>query len=214
MASKSFNRVHMTTNTVGTGALTLIGAAAANVLTFAQAGAVNGDEVNYVLEDGADFEVGSGVIGGGGTTLTRATVFRSKAGATVGIGKLNLSGTGRVRSVEPAELFNSAYMRAGSASIDDLADVDLTTTPPSNGDGFVWDDALEKWVPGPAGGGMFKGNNGTVGSRSGDIFRVNANLLTEDVTITAGTNASATGPLEIDTGNVIEIETGASLVIL
>lgn len=34
-----------------------------------------------------------------------------------------------------------------------LADVDLVTTPPADGDVLTWDDAAQKWVPGAAGGG-------------------------------------------------------------
>lgn len=68
--------------------------------------------------------------------------------------------------------------------------------------------------PVPEGGGMFKGNNGTVGSRSGDIFRVNAQLLDTNTTIAATENASATGPLEIDDGVILEVADGGSLAIL
>lgn len=212
MATKSFNRVHQATATTGAGTVTLGAASAANVLTFAQAGAADGDEVAYVIEDGADFEIGVGVLGGGLTTLTRASVRKSKAGATVGTAKLNLSGQARVRSAEHAEFFNLEVMRKGAAVIDDLADVDMATTPPAPGDGFVWDGA--KWVPGPAGGGMFKGNNGTVGSRKGDLFRINAKSLTVNTTIAADENASVTGPLEIATGITLEVATGGTLVIL
>lgn len=93
-----------------------------------------------------------------------------------------------------------------------LSDVDLTTNPPVTGDGFVFNGT--KWVPGPAGGGMFKGDNGTVGSRSGDIFRVNAKTLNTNTTIGATENASATGPLEIASGVTLTVEVGGTLAIL
>lgn len=78
-------------------------------------------------------------------------------------------------------------------ALNDLTDVDTATTPPVTGQGLVFNGTL--YVPGPAGGGMFVGNNGVVGNRSGDVFRVNDAALTADVTIPAGKNASATGPL-------------------
>lgn len=96
--------------------------------------------------------------------------------------------------------------------LDKLPDVDLTTTPPAVGNGLVWDGT--KYVPGPAGGGMFRGNNGTVGNRSGDIFRVGAQTLTADVTIAGTENAQATGPLTIQTGVTLTVASGGTLVIL
>lgn len=305
MATKSLNRVHVATATTGTGTLTLGAASAANVITFLQAGGVDGDVVNYVIEEGADFEIGSGVLGGTSTTLTRDTVHISKIGAAVSTTKMNLAGAARVRSAEPADLFNhlfpagelvktAAYtivgddrnkvLLANSASAFTLtltaaatlgvfaifirnintgaitidpnstelidgastsivlaanqsvmlvcngtawrtlladryglsgqADVDFTTVPPANGDGLVYDSTAGKWKPGPAGGGMFRGNNGTVGSRVGDIFRVNAKTLTANTTIAATENASAAGPLEVATGVTLEVATGGTLVIL
>lgn len=302
--TKSFDRVFQLTTTTGTGTMTLGASVAANVITFAQANAVDGDIVNYVIEDGVDFEIGKGTIGGDRTTLTRTTVSISKIGGFVGTTKIDLSGNARVRSVEPADFFNhlfpagetvktsnytivaddrSKIIIANSASpitfnfstaaslngmifiiknngsgdltldpnttetIDGnltlilksgqstfvlsngssfisilkdsvglfgLSDVDFDTIPPEDGDGLVFDESEGKWKPGPAGGGMFKGNNFTVGSRSGDIFRINAKLLTEDVIIDATENASATGPLEVATGVTLEVATGGTLVIL
>jgi hypothetical protein len=37
------------------------------------------------------------------------------------------------------------------ASLDDLSDVDVTTTPPSDGEALVYDNATSTWVPGAAG---------------------------------------------------------------
>ena len=65
-----------------------------------------------------------------------------------------------------------------------------------------------------SGGGMFKGDNGTVGNRAGDIFRVNEQTLNSDVTIDADENASATGPLTVATGITLTVATGGSLVIV
>jgi hypothetical protein len=98
-------------------------------------------------------------------------------------------------------------------ALGELSDVDLST-PPSDGDGVVWDADAEKFKPGPAGGGMFKGDNGTVGNRKGDIFRVSEQQLDADVTIATGENAYAPGPLTIADGATLTIEAGANLVIL
>ena len=66
-----------------------------------------------------------------------------------------------------------------------------------------------------SGGGMYKGENGTVGDRSGDIFRINNQQLdTVDVTIGATENASATGPLTVASGITLTVTTGGNLSIV
>ena len=65
-----------------------------------------------------------------------------------------------------------------------------------------------------SGGGMFKGDNGTVGNRAGDIFRVNEQTLNSDVTIDADENASATGPLTVATGITLAVTSGGNLSIV
>ena len=67
-------------------------------------------------------------------------------------------------------------------------------------------------VGGAAGGGLFKGDNGTSGSSAGDIFRVNEQELNTDVEITATENASATGPLTVASGTTLTVN--GNLVII
>jgi hypothetical protein len=104
-----------------------------------------------------------------------------------------------------AEAFSPGAINLGS-----LADVD--TSGATAGDGLSFNGT--SWEPGAAGGGMFKGNLGTTGSRAGDIFRVNAQTLDTNTTIAATENASAAGPLVIDTGVTLTIADGGSLVVL
>lgn len=65
-----------------------------------------------------------------------------------------------------------------------------------------------------AGGGLFKGENGIVGSSAGDIFRINEQTLNTNVTIDADENASATGPLAIASGVTLTVTTGGNLSIV
>ncbi len=67
-------------------------------------------------------------------------------------------------------------------------------------------------VGGAAGGGLFKGENGTSGSSAGDIFRINEQELNTDVEITATENASATGPLTVASGTTLTVN--GNLVII
>lgn len=62
------------------------------------------------------------------------------------------------------------------------------------------------------GAGYFKGENGTVGSSAGDIFRVNEQELNTDVTITSAENASATGPLSVASGTTLTVDGNLSII--
>jgi hypothetical protein len=71
------------------------------------------------------------------------------------------------------------------------------------------------WGP-IAGIGYYKGNGGTVGlaSAANNIFRINANTLTANVTFIAGENASATGPISVATGITLTVDAGARVSII
>ena len=63
-----------------------------------------------------------------------------------------------------------------------------------------------------SGGGMFKGDNGTVGSRAGDIFRINEQELNTNTTIDADENASATGPLTVASGITLTVNGNLTVI--
>jgi hypothetical protein len=63
-----------------------------------------------------------------------------------------------------------------------------------------------------SGGGMFKGDNGTVGSRAGDIFRINEQTLNTNTTIYADENASCAGPLTLATGVTLTVNGNLTVV--
>jgi len=64
----------------------------------------------------------------------------------------------------------------------------------------------------PTGGGMFKGENGTVGTQAGDIFRINEQTLNTNVTIDADENASCAGPLTLATGVTLTVNGNLTVV--
>lgn len=82
--TKFVNRAKMTTATTGTGTITL-GSAVEGYQTFSAAGLVDTDVVRYTIEDGNNWEVGTGTYSSG--TLTRTPIESSSAGSAI-----NLSG--------------------------------------------------------------------------------------------------------------------------
>jgi hypothetical protein len=90
------NRAKVATASVGTGTITL-GSAESGYQSFADAGLVDANVVRYTIEDGTDWEIGSGTYTAAGTTLTR-TLDESSTGSL-----LNLTGAAVVFVTAAAE---------------------------------------------------------------------------------------------------------------
>ena len=103
------NRAKMSTSTTGTGTITL-GSAETGYQSFADAGVADGDVVRYVIEDGDDWEIGSGTYTATGTSLSRTVDESSNSDAA-----LNLTGsavvfiTAAAGDVFQGELFAENY---------------------------------------------------------------------------------------------------------
>ena len=114
---KLVNRAKMTTSTTGTGTITL-GSASAGYQTFADAGVSDGDIVRFVVEDGNNFEISSGLYTASGTTLSR-TVSESNNSNNA----INLSGSATVFiSATAADLFLDADYGLITRTVDNIYD--------------------------------------------------------------------------------------------
>lgn len=109
--AKLFNRAKMTTATTGTGTVTL-GSAASGFQTFAAAGVSNGDVVQYVIEEGANFEIGTGTYSTSGTSLTRTVTESSNSDAAI-----SLSGNATVSITAVADDYNR-LQNGGSTKVE------------------------------------------------------------------------------------------------
>jgi hypothetical protein len=89
-----YNRARMTVTSTGTGALSL-GVAVAGYQTFSSAGAQNSDTVSYTIEDGVNWEIGTGTFNSVAGTLSR-TVTQSFNGTTYGTSAISVTTNAQV----------------------------------------------------------------------------------------------------------------------
>ena len=108
---------------------------------------------------------------------------------------------------------NSAKIGADVIVAEDLANNAITTAEITNG--AVTQAKLDSGIS--LGAGYYIGKDGSVnGNASGrdNLFRVNTNATTGNVTIAANNNASVTGPLTIGNGTTLTITSTGRLAII
>lgn len=123
------NRAKMATSTTGTGTITL-GSAVTGFQTFADAGITNGMTVRYVIENGDNFEIGSGTYTASGTTLSRTVSESSNSDSA-----LNLSGSSEVFLTAIAADFDAKLDKTGGTMTGVLAMGSNAITTSSTVDG-------------------------------------------------------------------------------
>lgn len=136
MAKKLLNRARMTViGAAGTGDVTL-GVATSGYQTLGNAGLANGDTFPYVINDGANWEIGLGTYNSSGPSFARTTVRASSGG-----------GTSKITATSNAIVF-SAIM-AEDMSLASLTDASVAS--PTNGDVLTYNSGTGKWEAAAAG---------------------------------------------------------------
>lgn len=126
--AKLFDRVKVNVPTTGTGDIEFGAAVSTAFLTPVEAGALDGNEVRYVIVDGLDFEEGLGLIKDTVATMER-TVTKSKIGGTVGTSKINLSGTAVLAlTASAADIMTQAMGLHADANLADVEDAAAALT--------------------------------------------------------------------------------------
>lgn len=140
----------MTTATTGTGTITL-GSPSPGFQSFADAGVANGDVVSYVIEDGDNWEIGTGTYAASGTTLSRGATESNNSGNAI-----NLSGSAEVfisvvssEIVQPSNLKTvngNSLIGSGDVEIEGSggSSVIISATEPTDvPEGTIWLDTSE-----------------------------------------------------------------------
>jgi len=118
----------------------------------------------------------------------------------------------------------------GAKSVDDLADVDITTNAPSANQSLIWDAGNSKFIPGDsfsqgdfdtayaakiAADTTFGGKvTSTKNLKSGGGFIVNSSTIGSSYTIANGENAMSTGPITLGSGVVVTLDPGSRWVVI
>ena len=113
--AKLYNLARMTTTTTGSDVITL-GTAVAGRLDFETAGVLDGETISYGIVEGNSSEVGRGVYGGSGSTLTRSVLNSTNGGSPIVLG-----GSAHVFITALAEDIHVPYMKCSDVKAQNTA---------------------------------------------------------------------------------------------
>jgi len=151
------NRVKVATSTTGTSGPIALGSAETGYQSFADGGITDGQVVRYVIEDGNNWEIGTGTYTASGTTLSRTVSESSNSDAAI-----NLSGNAVVFiTALSGDLQNAVDMDQGVATTDSPSFAGLTAATADINGGTIDGTVI--------GGSTSAAISGTTGTFSGDL---------------------------------------------
>lgn len=157
-----------------------------------------------------------GAISTANSNITAAFLKANQVGEAVTTANTNVTNLGYVVATHNGAFTSTNTNVTGATSnIANISGAIITANTNTKNAYDTANAAFNKANTSSGGSAYYQGNNGDVGSVSGlgDIFRVHTNTLTANVTIYSGNNAIAAGPLTIQSGKELTIQTNARVVI-
>ena len=112
------NRVKVATATTGTSSPLTLGSAESGYQTFSDGGVSDGDTVRYLIEEGSNFEIGTGVFNSSANSLTRTVSESSNSNNAI-----TLAGAAKVMITATADdLFQDEDFGLITGTVDKLDD--------------------------------------------------------------------------------------------
>ena len=123
-------------------------------------------------------------------------------------------------SIDTDSVNDSITLTGTVGSIDNLSDVDITTTAPTDGQILIWNASSSKFIPGASAGNDTLANVTARGATTNDAVTINNTLTVTDITSTGlgfSTLTSAsdislnpTGVVNVNTSRIINVATATS----
>jgi len=108
---------------------------------------------SYVSDGSVTSPAESPQIMDGAATLSPSPLVRVLPRVTVLNDHIGGGGNVAYMAVDAGPSTAATPVRIGPMPLGGLTDVDVSSSPPGDGDALVWDAGAGEWVPGPAGGG-------------------------------------------------------------
>jgi hypothetical protein len=183
-------------------------------------------ELDFVVKNGLQVNNGLWVVNSAGIYYNSAqwansTFLNQRANSAITANSANTANTANnannLGGVAPTSYVNTSgnYTISGNlnftASNNQFLTIRLGANVLGNSTGFYTNGQLLG-----SGGGYFKGNDGTIGdvNNKNNLYRVNSNTQSNNITIAAGENALTVGPIVIQDGFNLTVQSGGRAVIV